>query len=49
MESIAFRRNETGVSEIVMFDLIAGVESCTKVADDFSEFEEAIGKEYKRG
>lgn len=44
MESIAFNNRN---SEIVMIDLIAGMASCKKIANTFSEFEEAIGKEYE--
>ena len=49
LESIAFKINKTGVSEIFMFDLIAGPASCVKIADNFLQFEKAIGKEYKEG
>ncbi|MEK8019095.1 MAG: SMI1/KNR4 family protein [Candidatus Parabeggiatoa sp.] len=45
MESIAFKLGRSNKNEMVMIDLIAGIDSCTIIATDFSEFISAIGNE----
>jgi hypothetical protein len=47
MESMAFKLNNSANTEIVMFDLVAGIDSCQTIANNFNEFINAIGKEYK--
>lgn len=47
LESLAFKIEDENCIEIFMFDPIEGVSSGIKIANNFAEFEEAIGKEYQ--
>ena len=47
MESMAFKFDNITNTEIVMIDLIAGIDSCQTIANNFIEFTEAIGKEFQ--
>ncbi len=47
IESIAFKTDNQTNLEVVMLDLIDGIESTTIIANSLTEFEDAIGKEYK--
>ena len=47
MESMAFKFDNTTNTEIVMIDLIAGIDSSQTIANNFNEFIKAIGKEFQ--
>ena len=47
MESMAFKFDNITNTQIVMIDLIAGIDSCQTIANNYNEFIEAIGKEFQ--